>query len=123
MAAVARVTSARLTSGSSTSGRPRGAHPVLIAPAFELRAPSPVAAALGPLPPAQLYVTGFITGVLTVFFDVAYQSYLPALVEREQLVDGNAKLELTRSGAQLSGPALGGLLVGTFGAATAMTAD
>jgi MFS family permease len=83
----------------------------------------PVAAALGHLTLAQLYVAGFITGVLTVFFDVAYQSYLPALVEREQLVDGNAKLELSRSGAQLSGPALGGLLVGTFGAATAMTAD
>ena len=36
----------------------------------------------------QLYVVGFVTGTLTVFFDVAYQSYLPSLVERDQLVDG-----------------------------------
>ncbi len=31
-------------------------------------------------------------GILTVFFDVAYQSYLPALVDREHLIDGNSKL-------------------------------
>ena len=41
----------------------------------------------------QLYVVGFVVGTLTVFFDVAYQSYLPSLVSREQLVDGNSKLE------------------------------
>lgn len=83
----------------------------------------PVVAALGHLVLAQLFIVGFVTGVLTVFFDVAYQSYLPALVDRDQLVDGNAKLELTRSAAQLSGPALGGGLVGALGPPTAMTAD
>ena len=45
----------------------------------------------------QLYVVGFINGCLTVFFDVAYQSYLPSLVDRDQLVEGNSKLEITRS--------------------------
>ena len=34
-------------------------------------------------------------GTLTVFFDVAYQSYLPSLVERDQLIEGNSKLEVT----------------------------
>src|SRR6058998_333137 len=57
---------------------------------------------VGNLTLAQLYVVGFLTGILTVFFDVAYQSYLPALVEREHLVDGNSKLEVTRSAGQLS---------------------
>jgi MFS family permease len=71
----------------------------------------PIAYALGDLHLAQLYVVGFLTGVLTVFFDVAYQSYLPALVEREQLVEGNSKLEVTRSGAQVAGPGLAGLLI------------
>jgi hypothetical protein len=47
-----------------------------------------VAYAFGELTLAQLYVVGFLVGILTVFFDVAYQSYLPALVEREQLVEG-----------------------------------
>ena len=41
--------------------------------------------------------------MLTVFFDVSYQSYLPSLVERDRLVEGNSKLEISRSGAQLAG--------------------
>jgi MFS family permease len=65
----------------------------------------------GHLTLAQLFAVGFVTGVLTVFFDVAYQSYLPALVAREHLVDGNSKLEVTRSAGQLAGPpAAGGLI-------------
>ena len=83
----------------------------------------PAAAALGHLTLAQLYVAGFATGTLTVFFDVSYQSYLPSLVAREQLVDGNAKLEISRSAAQIGGPGLGGLLVRAFTAPYAVLAD
>ena len=83
----------------------------------------PVASALGHLTLAQLYVVGFLTGTLTVFFDVSYQSYLPSIVERAQLVDGNAKLEITRSGAQVLGPGLGGLLVHAITAPYAVLAD
>jgi len=59
----------------------------------------------------QLYVVGFVVGILTVFFDVAYQSYLPSLVARDQLVEGNSKLEISRSAAQLASPGLAGVLV------------
>lgn len=59
----------------------------------------------------QLYAVAFGFGVLTVFFDVAYQSYLPHLVGRENLVEGNAKLESVRAVAQLGGPALAGQLI------------
>jgi MFS family permease len=83
----------------------------------------PLAYELGVLHIAQLYVVAFVTGVLTVFFDVSYQSYLPSLVERDQLVDGNAKLEISRSGAQLAGPGLGGLLVQALRAPVAIFAD
>jgi MFS family permease len=58
----------------------------------------------------QLYVVGFVVGILTVFFDVAYQSYLPSLVARDQLVEGNSKLEISRSAAQLASPGLAGVL-------------
>ncbi len=76
-----------------------------------LLATVPIAYLVGHLTLAQLYAVGFLTGILTVFFDVAYQSYLPALVEREHLVDGNSKLEVTRSAGQLGGPpAAGGLI-------------
>jgi MFS family permease len=71
----------------------------------------PIAYWLDALTLGQLYVVGFATGVLTVFFDVAYQSYLPSLVERRQLSEGNSKLEISRSAAGLVGPGLAGLLV------------
>ncbi len=83
----------------------------------------PVAHLLGVLQLAQLYVVALVQGVGTVFFDVAYGAYLPALVRRDRLVEGNAKLELSRSGAQLAGPGLGGILVQGFTAAGAMAAD
>ena len=62
----------------------------------------PLAYAFDALTIWQLYAVGFLVGVCTVFFDVAYQSYLPSLVERTQLVDGNSKLEISRSGARSS---------------------
>ena len=64
----------------------------------------PIAYAFDALTIWQLYVVGFVVGTLTVFFDVAYQSYLPSLVRRNQLVEGNSKLELSVSAAQLGGP-------------------
>src|SRR5689334_4573513 len=78
---------------------------------------------LGQLRMEYLYLVGLLTGVLTVFFDVAYQSYLPSLVEREQLVEGNSKLEVSRSVAQIAGPGLAGALVQTISAPVAMLVD
>ena len=83
----------------------------------------PAAYALGVLTMGQMYVVGFVVGTLTVFFDVAYQSYLPSLVDREQLVDGNGKLEASRTVAQSAGPALGGGLIGLVTAPLAILAD
>ena len=71
----------------------------------------------------QLYVVALVGGVFTVFFDVAYQSYLPYLVGRAGLLEGNAKLETVRSTAQLSGPALAGQLIGWLGAPLALLVD
>jgi MFS family permease len=83
----------------------------------------PVAFLLGVLTIVQLYVVGFVVGVLTVFFDVAYQSYLPSLVARDQLQEGNAKLEISRAGAQVIGPGLAGILIGVLRAPLAVVLD
>jgi MFS family permease len=83
----------------------------------------PVAYWLDVLTIWQLYVVGFVVGVGTVFFDVAYQSYLPTLVRRDELSDGNSKLEISRSAAQLGGPGLGGVLIGILTAPVAVLAD
>jgi predicted MFS family arabinose efflux permease len=58
-----------------------------------------------------------------VFFDVAYQSYLPSIVDRNQLVDGNSKLEITRSASQILGPGAAGLLIGILKAPFAIVID
>ena len=83
----------------------------------------PVAYWLDALALPQLYLAGFAAGALTVFFDIAYLSYLPSLVERSQLLEGNAKLETTRSAAQVGGPGLAGILVGALTAPVAILAD
>jgi MFS family permease len=83
----------------------------------------PLAYELGALHIVQLYIVAFVTGVCTVFFDVAYQSYLPSLVDRDQLVEGNSKLEISRSGAQLAGPGLAGGLIELVKAPVAILLD
>src|SRR2546428_4579746 len=70
-----------------------------------------------------LYVLGSATGVLTVFFDVSYQAYLPALVPRGQIVEGNSKLEASNTTAQVAGPVLAGLFVEAAGYALPMATD
>jgi MFS family permease len=83
----------------------------------------PVAFVLGLLTLEQLYFVALLTGIFTVFFDVSYQSYLPALVDRQNLIEGNTKLEITRSTAQVAGPAVAGLLIQLVGGARAVAAD
>jgi MFS family permease len=83
----------------------------------------PLAYLLDALTLGQLYAVGFGVGILTVFFDVAYQSYLPSLVDREQLVEGNAKLQTTVSGAWIAGPGLAGLLISAITAPYAILLD
>jgi MFS family permease len=83
----------------------------------------PLAYVAGALTLGQLYAVGFVTGVLTVFFDVAYQSYLPSLIERNQIGEGNSKLEVSRSTAQVAGPGLAGVLIGALSAPYAIAVD
>ncbi len=88
-----------------------------------LAASIPVAAVFDVLTMVQLYVVALVMGVLTVFFAIAYQSYLPSLVRKDQLVDANGKLGSTQSFAQLTGASFGGALVTLIGAARAVAAD
>jgi MFS family permease len=83
----------------------------------------PVLWALDTLEMWHLFVIQFVVGVFTVFFDVAYQSYLPSLVDREQLVEGNAKLQLTVSTAGVAGPGLSGALIAAITAPYAIVLD
>ena len=83
----------------------------------------PIAYWLGVLTIWQLYAVAFVVGVGTVFFDVAYQSYLPVLVGRNQIVEGNSKLEISRSAASIGGPGFAGGLVSALTAPVAILVD
>ena len=83
----------------------------------------PLALALDALTLAQLWVVGFVVGTLSVFFSVTYQAYVPFLVEGRDLIKGNSRLEITRSGANLASPALTGILIDALGAAWTIFLD
>jgi MFS family permease len=100
--------------------------PILIVGDFgraALYATVPIAYVADVLTLWQLYVVGFLVGVFQVFFDVAYQSYLPSLVDRDKIVEGNSKFEISRSAAQISGPGIGGILVEILTAPYAVLVD
>ena len=83
----------------------------------------PVVYWVGGLTIWQLYVVGFAVGTCTVFFDVAYQSYIPALVGREDVVEANSKLEISRAAANIAGPGMAGGLIALLTAPVAVLVD
>lgn len=69
-----------------------------------------------------LLAAAFVIGSCTVFFDIASQAYLPAIVPTRELASANGLLESARSITTMAGPALAGILVQIFaGAAAAAT--
>ena len=100
--------------------------PVLIAADFGRGAvllSIPVAYVAGVMSIWQLFIVAFVTGTFSAFFDVADQSFLPALIDREDLVDGNARLQVSYSVAQIGGPTLAGNLIQIVAAPLAIVAD
>jgi predicted MFS family arabinose efflux permease len=74
---------------------------------------------LGWLTLPLLAFLGFVAVCGTVVFSVAAPALVPSLVAPDQLPAANARIELARTVAFASGPALGGVLVGWIGAAPA----
>jgi predicted MFS family arabinose efflux permease len=83
----------------------------------------PAAAWLGALSMPQLYVVAAAVGAATTLFQIADNSFLPALVGRDQLVEGNARLEATDSIAEAAGPGIAGVLVQWLTAPVALAVD
>lgn len=65
----------------------------------------------------------FVHGLLTTVFNVADISYLPALVERNQLPEANARITLSTSVARVGGPAFAGGIVSAVSAPFALLFD
>ena len=83
----------------------------------------PVLALLDQLQFVHLLAVALAVGVLTQFFDLGYQSYLPTLVGRDQVLDSNGKLEASRSLAQSAGPLLAGAAIQLLTAPVTLALD
>jgi predicted MFS family arabinose efflux permease len=83
----------------------------------------PLASFTRTLSMAVLMLVAALAGILTVLFDVAYQSYLPVLVKSEELLESNRRLSISSSGAEMLGPALAGVLVQAITAPVAILVD
>ena len=100
--------------------------PIMIAADFgraTLLGAVPLAALAGALNLSLLGAVIFLSGILTVFFYVSHQSYLPSLVPREHLVEANSKLEISRSASQIGGPGLAGALTQVIAPPLAVALD
>ena len=83
----------------------------------------PVAAWLGRLGMGQLYLVAALCGAATTLFQIADNAYLPALIGKDRLIEGNSKLESTEAVAEIIGPGLGGILVQAITAPLAIVFD
>jgi MFS family permease len=82
-----------------------------------LLATIPLGALLGFLTIPYLVAVSLLIGFARVFFDVGYQSYLPSVIGRHQVLAGNSAMETIRASGQVVGPGIGGALVSLIGAA------
>jgi predicted MFS family arabinose efflux permease len=83
----------------------------------------PLAAIFGLLGIWQLFAVVFVAGTLTALFEIANRSYLPTLIAREQLVEGNSKLSASGSVVEVGAFGFAGLLVQILTAPVAMLLD
>ena len=83
----------------------------------------PIAYALGALRIEQLYVVMFLESCLGALFDAAYPAYVPTLIGRDRLVEGNSRLATSSSIAEIGGPGFAGALVQIVSAPFAILVD
>jgi hypothetical protein len=82
-----------------------------------------VAWELGALTMAQVIIVGAGVGAATALFQITDVAYLPQLIGRGRLTEGNAKLETTEAVAEITGPASAGVLISALGAPIAVVLD
>jgi predicted MFS family arabinose efflux permease len=83
----------------------------------------PLSAWLGRLNMGQLYIVAALAGAATSLFQIAERAYLPVLIGKNTLIEGNSKIEATEAVAEMTGPGLGGLLVQAITAPVAIILD
>jgi MFS family permease len=83
----------------------------------------PIAAWTGALTAAMLLAAVLAAGTSSMFFNLAFNAYLPHLLPSEDRLEGNANLQTSAAAAQVAGPGLDGLLTQVAGAACGLLID
>lgn len=83
----------------------------------------PLAVVTGWLNLPLLLAINFAVGIFDILFSIAYRSVLPGLLSRQELIEANSQLEISRSAVQIAGPGLAGLLVQVLTAPFAIIVD
>ncbi len=83
----------------------------------------PLAVITGWLNMPLLLLVAFAIGIFNIIFEIAYRSILPGILLRQELVEANRKLEISRSAVLIGGPGLAGLLVQVLTAPFAVVVD
>jgi MFS family permease len=83
----------------------------------------PAAFFFGVLSLYQLFIVALVMSVTIVFYNIAYTAYLPTLIARNDLVEGNSKLETSSSAAAVVGPPIAGGLIQILSAAPSIALD
>jgi len=78
---------------------------------------------LGVLTYAHLVVVALVVGLATVLFDVGNATFLPAIVDKDELNARNSLMSGTLAVTQTGGPSLGGLLVQLAGPVVTLLVD
>lgn len=71
----------------------------------------------------QLYGVAALVGACSALFQLADTAYLPVVISRERLVDGNSKLQATDSVAEIGGPGMTGVLIQALTAPVTLVID
>lgn len=83
----------------------------------------PLLALLRVLQIEHLYLVAFLAGTLSLLYDVTEEAYLPTIVGREQLMEGNSQLAAIDTTAELTAPIVAGGLVQWLTAPIAVLVD
>lgn len=82
-----------------------------------------IAWAAGALTMVHLLIVGAVVGAASAMFAITDNAYLPSLIGKEHLAEGNAKIEATEAIAEITGPASAGALIAALGAPLAVAID
>jgi MFS family permease len=83
----------------------------------------PVAGWLDWLTITHLFITALACGTSAVFFNTACHAYVPTVLVRQDLADGNAKLEVSEAGTLVLGRSAAGFVAQAVGATVGLLLD